>query len=78
LSAKKTSKAYNRPVKVPGHKHCPICGNAIDIKQDYCSPKCENEHRKKKKNIERLNKISYLVLTIFILTLLISVLLGLR
>ncbi len=31
---------------LPKHKHCPVCGNPIDLSKDYCSDKCRVEAKK--------------------------------
>jgi len=47
----------NQETKVPDHNHCPICGKAIPPEEETCSPKCQEELRKR----QRTQKITMLV-----------------
>jgi predicted nucleic acid-binding Zn ribbon protein len=48
-------------VKVIPHKHCVVCGKAVDVEQLYCSDECEREFGKSQRR-QKLFFFGFLIL----------------
>jgi len=56
-------------VKIPQHKHCPMCGNAIKANRELCSDECKSkwdEATRKKKNLQLVMYGSIFLMMIFL------------
>ncbi|MFX0132838.1 MAG: DUF2116 family Zn-ribbon domain-containing protein [Candidatus Hodarchaeota archaeon] len=52
-----TSKKQKWVKKWESHKHCSVCGEAMEMdKEDFCSTKCSGEYQDWKQEQERKNK----------------------
>jgi predicted nucleic acid-binding Zn ribbon protein len=49
------------------HKHCPICGTPIPLKETVCSDKCRQVLIERQKKIRKTRIIYYGVLIVFII-----------
>jgi predicted nucleic acid-binding Zn ribbon protein len=45
--------------KVTAHKHCPICGKAMDEDSDFCSEKCKKYYTDRVKRQKKFNRLYY-------------------
>ncbi|MCK5343169.1 MAG: DUF2116 family Zn-ribbon domain-containing protein [Candidatus Heimdallarchaeota archaeon] len=53
------------------HKHCVVCGNAINIDRDFCSTDCKEGYTKADKKKSRSSKIQLVVMGVVMVVLLI-------
>lgn len=63
------SKRHER--RIPDHRHCVVCGRAIQPDKQYCSEEHKDMHELARRREKRARNIVYL--TYFIITLLIFV-----
>ncbi len=48
------------------HKHCPICGSPIPLKERFCSARCENIFAQNQRKVLRTRRILYIVFVVFV------------
>ena len=68
------SKSWKDSLKVRkygDHKHCVVCGNAINPNQDFCSTTCKDSYTKADKKKSRSSKIQLVVMGVVMVVLLI-------
>jgi len=49
------------------HKHCPVCGTPIPLKERFCSQKCENVFLENQRKILRSRRILYIIFAAFVI-----------
>lgn len=59
-------------VKVLPHKHCVVCGKAVEPDKSYCSDKCEDQLKKDQKRQRMFFLMLFGILIIMILFSLLS------
>ena len=52
---------------VEQHKHCPVCGSPIPMKERVCSPDCEKVLQQKQASIKKTRIALFAVILIFII-----------
>ena len=52
---------------VEPHKHCPVCGSPIPMKERVCSPDCQKVLEQNQKNIKKSRMMLFGVIILFIL-----------
>ena len=61
---KKLKKVRNM---VEPHKHCPVCGSPIPMKERVCSADCQKVLEQQQKNIKKSRLMLFGVIVVFIL-----------
>ncbi|WP_409199735.1 DUF2116 family Zn-ribbon domain-containing protein [Methanobrevibacter sp. DSM 116169] len=51
---------------IESHKHCPICGAPIPLKERVCSPDCEKVYNDRVNKSQKSRIVLFIVLLIFI------------
>jgi predicted nucleic acid-binding Zn ribbon protein len=58
---------------VEDHRHCPMCGKAVEKEKLFCSSSCEELFRKQQERLRKARLLSLLpLLILFLLILLLS------
>ncbi|MCD6236755.1 MAG: DUF2116 family Zn-ribbon domain-containing protein [Thermoplasmata archaeon] len=50
------------PDAIPQHRHCPICGKAIPLEEEFCSEACRQKYQKLLKRRKQLLLLMYIAL----------------
>jgi predicted nucleic acid-binding Zn ribbon protein len=43
-----------KKVRIPAHKHCPICGASMPIDAEFCSDECKDKYLQKAKRDRKM------------------------
>lgn len=54
---------------IEDHKHCPICGKAMDPDKAICSPSCEEISKQQQKKMSRTRNIMTLLFIVMLVVL---------
>ncbi len=57
---------------VDDHKHCIVCGKAVDADKFFCSPSCDDIFKKQQKRVAR----SRLIMMVLIIALFVSIIVS--
>ncbi len=55
MSMKPTKK-----IRIPSHRHCPVCGNSMPIDAEFCSDECRDKYLQKVKRDRRMRLFFFL------------------
>lgn len=58
--------------KILQHKHCPICGKAILIEEEYCGDKCKNDFESMVRKRKYLMYLMYGAIILFFIIILLG------
>ena len=53
--------------KYEEHKHCIVCGRAVNISQDFCSQECKDKYQKADKGKSKKNTITIVVMVVMVI-----------
>lgn len=56
-----------KEVRLSPHKHCIVCGKAIQEGQEFCSARCRQSYERKEKRYRTTTRISYILFIILLL-----------
>ena len=62
--------------KLPQHRHCSVCGRAIKVSQQYCSPECEGEWARMARTKRNLQMVLYISMAVMIVVLVLTMATG--
>jgi len=61
---------------IEDHKHCIVCGKAIEPDKFFCSPSCEETYKKQQKSIARSRTIMMVIFVVIIVVFILMSRLG--
>lgn len=53
--------------KYEEHKHCMVCGRAVNISQDFCSQECKDKYQKADKSKSKKSTITIIVMVVMVI-----------
>ncbi|MDJ0275081.1 MAG: DUF2116 family Zn-ribbon domain-containing protein [Nitrososphaerota archaeon] len=63
-----------RKVRIPEHKHCPICGRSMPVDADFCSDACRKVNEERLRRERRARTITLVIYAILMAVLLLFLL----
>ena len=61
---------------IEDHKHCIVCGKAIEPDKFFCSPSCEEMYKKQQKSMARSRTIMMVIFVVIIVVFILMSRLG--
>ncbi|MCD6096648.1 MAG: DUF2116 family Zn-ribbon domain-containing protein [Thermoprotei archaeon] len=55
-----------RQTSIPPHNHCKVCGKVIPAGAEFCSPKCEEEYMRRRRELDNLRRWFILLNTVLL------------
>jgi predicted nucleic acid-binding Zn ribbon protein len=62
--------------KLLQHKHCSVCGKAIQLEDEFCSDECKNKYEQYMKKRKQMNLVMYAMIALLAVVLIGSMFIG--